>query len=121
MWQICFKLNLQVCAVLDNIRGNCSSPIRLDPKCKICLVDSSVRESLSFQLYTTALQGRVSTDDGDDSDNTLGIVITAVATCVATALAVGLLCFVIFFIYHRMYKKRMQKTVSFNNDYELKT
>ena len=74
----------------------------------------------SFQL-STAIQSGVSEDDGVDSNNTLIIVITAVATCVATALAVGFICFVISCIHHNMYKKRMQKTVSFDNDYELKS
>ena len=109
-----------MCAVLDGMRGNCSSSIPLDTKCEICLCVWLASESLWLQL-STALQEGVRTDDGDDSDNTLAIVITAVATCVATALAVGFICFVISCIHHNMYKKRIQKTVSFDNGYEMKS
>lgn len=69
----------------------------------------------------TALEGGVTTDDGDDSDNTLAIVISVVVTCLVTALAVGFLSFIIAAVHHRMYKKRNLKMVSCSNEYELKT
>jgi len=97
--------------------------MKLDTECEtLQYVPVCASESPWLQL-PTALQGPVRTDNGDDSDNTLAIVITAVATCVATALAVGFLAFVIAAVHHSMYKKRTQKAVpvSVHNEYELKT